>query len=109
MDLTISWAREVGEKIPFICAANEKRPGGDWETGVVGYAASRVHLIPLPPGVTPNTKQERLCRRSNLSVTLATPGPNSYADENYPIPIEGGILSETVGKPLASLRPFSHP
>ena len=24
-------------RVPFICAANERRPGGDWETGCSGY------------------------------------------------------------------------
>jgi hypothetical protein len=37
----IGWAHSLGEQVPFICAANEKRPGGDWETGVVGYEVSR--------------------------------------------------------------------
>lgn len=64
-------------RVPFICAANEKRPGGDWETGVVGY-------------------EERLCRRSTLSAALSTPGPRSDVSTNYPIPCEGGILSNYV-------------
>ncbi|PKS11194.1 hypothetical protein jhhlp_002955 [Lomentospora prolificans] len=64
-------------RVPFICAANEKRPGGDWETGVVGY-------------------EERLCRRSTLSAALATPGPGSIVETNYPIPCEGGIISNYV-------------
>jgi uncharacterized protein (TIGR02452 family) len=63
-------------RIPFLCAAHEKRPGGDWETGTSGY-------------------EEKLCRRSNLSATLATPWPNTVAT-NYPIPSSGGILSKTV-------------
>ena len=62
--------------MPFISAANEKRPGGDWDTGVVGC-------------------EERLCRRSTLSATLSTIGPESH-EENYPIPFEGGIWSPTV-------------
>ncbi|WKT49102.1 protein of unknown function DUF2263 [Fusarium oxysporum f. sp. vasinfectum] len=64
-------------RIPFICAANERRPGGDWETGCVGY-------------------EEKLCRRSNLSATLNTPWPNSPEPNNYPIPSQGGILSDAV-------------
>lgn len=63
-------------RIPFICAANERRPGGDWETGCSGY-------------------EEKLCRRSNLSATLSTPWPNTTPN-NYPIPSEGGILSDSV-------------
>jgi uncharacterized protein (TIGR02452 family) len=63
-------------RVPFICAANERRPGGDWETGCSGY-------------------EEKLCRRSNLSATLSTPWPNTTTS-NYPIPSEGGILSDSV-------------
>lgn len=63
-------------RIPFICAANERRPGGDWETGCSGY-------------------EEKLCRRSNLSATLSTPYPDTTTN-NYPVPSEGGILSDSV-------------
>lgn len=64
-------------RIPFICAANERRPGGDWETGSTGY-------------------EEKLCRRSNLSATLATPLPQTGEESNYPIPLTGGIFSDAV-------------
>ncbi|PNY28988.1 Uncharacterized protein TCAP_01092 [Tolypocladium capitatum] len=64
-------------RIPFICAANERRPGGDWETGCSGY-------------------EEKLCRRSNLSATLSAPWPNTGETSNYPIPSTGGILSDSV-------------
>ncbi|KAI0179759.1 hypothetical protein GGR52DRAFT_568527 [Hypoxylon sp. FL1284] len=77
VDFTIDWKNKVDLRIPFLCAANDKRPGGDWETGVVGY-------------------EERLCRRSTLSATLSTPGPGSAVEANYPIPSEGGIYSEFV-------------
>ncbi|KAI2603600.1 uncharacterized protein GGS25DRAFT_528717 [Hypoxylon fragiforme] len=77
VDFTINWKNKVNIRIPFICAANDKRPGGDWETGVVGY-------------------EERLCRRSTLSATLNTPGPGSEVDSNYPIPSEGGVYSAYV-------------
>ncbi|KAI1813691.1 hypothetical protein GGS20DRAFT_468032 [Poronia punctata] len=77
VDFTIGWKKRVNTRIPFICAANDKRAGGDWETGVVGY-------------------EERLCRRSTLSATLSTPGPGSQVDCNYPIPSEGAIYSEFV-------------
>ncbi|TQN65006.1 hypothetical protein CSHISOI_10420 [Colletotrichum shisoi] len=77
VDCALGWAQTEGVRIPFICAANEKRPGGDWETGVVGY-------------------EERLCRRSNLSATLATPHPDAYMATNYPIPMEGAIYSPDV-------------
>ncbi|KAF2967458.1 hypothetical protein GQX73_g6074 [Xylaria multiplex] len=77
VDFTIDWKERVRTRIPFICAANDKRAGGDWETGVIGY-------------------EERLCRRSTLSATLSVPGPGSQVDCNYPIPSEGGIYSEFV-------------
>lgn len=64
-------------RLPFICAANERRPGGDWETACSGY-------------------EERLCRRSNLSATLATPWPESGLGSYYPLPSDGVILSEHV-------------
>ncbi|KAG6011036.1 hypothetical protein E4U21_000067 [Claviceps maximensis] len=64
-------------RIPFICAANERRPGGDWETGCSGY-------------------EEKLCRRSNLSATLSSPWPHTQVGSNYPIPSSGGILSDAV-------------
>lgn len=64
-------------RIPFICAANDRRPGGDWETGSTGY-------------------EEKLCRRSNLSATLATPLPETGEETNYPIPLAGGIFSDAV-------------
>ncbi|KAI1431897.1 hypothetical protein GGR50DRAFT_33991 [Xylaria sp. CBS 124048] len=77
VNFAIDWKERVQTRIPFICAANDKRPGGDWETGVIGY-------------------EERLCRRSTLSATLGIPGPGSQVDCNYPIPSEGGIYSEFV-------------
>jgi uncharacterized protein (TIGR02452 family) len=64
-------------RVPFICAANERRPGGDWETGCAGY-------------------EERLCRRSNLSATLSSPWPGTGETSNYPIPSTGSILSNSV-------------
>ncbi|KKY29692.1 hypothetical protein UCDDA912_g10378 [Diaporthe ampelina] len=79
VDLATNWsARNNNTRVAFICAANEKRPGGDWETGVVGY-------------------EERLCRRSTLSATIATPGPASYVTgSHYPLPWAGGIYSDRV-------------
>ncbi|KAH8888659.1 hypothetical protein GQ53DRAFT_244696 [Thozetella sp. PMI_491] len=77
VECALSWQARDGLRVPFICAANDKRPGGDWETGVVGY-------------------EERLCRRSTLSATLATPGPGSHVNAHYPITLHGGIYSDTV-------------
>ncbi|KAK0611563.1 hypothetical protein B0T14DRAFT_571443 [Immersiella caudata] len=76
-DAAINWARAEAIPIPFICPANDQRPGGDWETGAAGY-------------------EERLCRRSTLSATLATPAPGARVDCYYPIPMYGGILSREV-------------
>lgn len=64
-------------RVPFISAANERRPGGDWETGSAGY-------------------EEKLCRRSNLSATLSTPWPGTGVSSHYPIPSGGAILSNSV-------------
>ncbi|KAI1881522.1 hypothetical protein JX265_000348 [Neoarthrinium moseri] len=93
VDFTIAWQGEYQSRIPFICTANDRRAGGDWETGVVGY-------------------EERLCRRSNLSATLATPAPDSYVNNNYPIPSEGSIFSEFVvvfRGPHDTYKRLSHP
>lgn len=64
-------------RVPLICTANERRPGGDWETGS-------------------HTYEERLCRRSNLAATLNSPWPTRRNESNYPIPSTGGILSDAV-------------
>ena len=64
-------------RLPLICAANERRPGGDWETGASGY-------------------EETLCRRSNLAATLNSPRPDLPKVAHYPIPSTGGILSSSV-------------
>lgn len=78
MDSQTSEAAGGGRvRIPFICSANESRPGGDWETGCAGY-------------------EERLCRRSNLSATLSSPWPHTGMRSNYPIPSLGAILSDSV-------------
>lgn len=84
VDGALNWAMETQCSIPFICPANDTRPGGDWETGAAGY-------------------EERLCRRSTLSATLATAGPvarndPSYPTSHFPMPSYAGILSAEVGK-----------
>ncbi len=65
---------------------------------MLGYEVSSIAQLAKDYRPLRQTAKERLCRRSNLSATLATPGPGSYVDMHYPIPIEGGILSENVGK-----------
>ena len=69
---------EVGP-IPVVSMANEKRAGGDWESGL------------LAP-------EECLCRRSNLVHTLTMPAAQV---SHYPIPTTGGIYSPHVGSFLA--------
>ncbi|AEO68040.1 uncharacterized protein THITE_2117343 [Thermothielavioides terrestris NRRL 8126] len=77
VDFALEWVARAQCAIPLICAANDKRPGGDWETGVVGY-------------------EERLCRRSTLAACLATPAEGSPADTHYPLPMCAGVLSQSV-------------
>ena len=67
-------------RIPIVNMANEKRPGGDWESGLMA-------------------PEENLCRRSNLARCLTTPSERSHSHTpNYPIPMTGGIYSPHVGK-----------
>lgn len=41
VDFVIRWQDQVNvtSRIPFICIANDKKPGGDWETGVVSVTS----------------------------------------------------------------------
>ena len=66
-------------RIPLVLSVDEKRAGGDWESG---------SLAP----------EENLARRSNLVHCLTTPGDTSAQNSNYPIPSKGGIYSPHVGK-----------
>ena len=77
VDFALQWAAS-GTPVPLICPANDKRPGGDWDTGVVGY-------------------EERLCRRSTLAAAMATPAQDCVYPDHYPIPITGVIFSTSVG------------
>jgi hypothetical protein len=70
VDTTI-WYRGRDYRAGFICPANEKKAGGEWETAVEGV-------------------EERFCRRSTLSANL------SANDANYPIPMGGAIFSAQV-------------
>ena len=69
------------ESLPVV--ANEKRAGGDWESGLIA-------------------PEECLCRRSNLVRALTTsfepasPEPSGLVS-HYPIPPTGGIYSPNVG------------
>jgi hypothetical protein len=68
-----------GGKIPLVSMANEKRAGGDWESGLIA-------------------PEECLCRRSNLAKVLTTPSQASTQIPHYPIRTTGGIYSPYVGK-----------
>ena len=75
---------EAPVRIPVVNMANEKRAGGDWESGL------------LAP-------EENLCRRSNLVRCLTTPWTTSIQTPYYPIPSKGGIYSPSVGRQSAPL------
>ncbi|KAK0612655.1 hypothetical protein B0T17DRAFT_460437, partial [Bombardia bombarda] len=77
VDYALNCAAQHQCPVPFICVANDKRPGGDWETAAMGY-------------------EESLCRRSTLSLNLITPGRSTAVAQHYPIPICGAILSNDV-------------
>lgn len=64
--------------IPVVSMANEKRAGGDWESGLIA-------------------PEECLCRRSNLAKVLTTPSQASGQVPHYPIRTTGGIYSPNVG------------
>lgn len=72
----------VAPRIPAVNMANEKRPGGDWESGL------------LAP-------EECLCRRSNLIHTLLSMRYPSIwqttEKPQYPLPQRGGVYSPYVG------------
>ncbi|KAL8727931.1 MAG: hypothetical protein Q9181_005522 [Wetmoreana brouardii] len=65
------------EAIPVVNMANEKRAGGDWESGLMA-------------------PEECLCRRSNLVQALKTPYSPNASTPHYPIPTGGGIYSPHV-------------
>lgn len=67
------------KRIPVINVANEKRAGGDWESGLMA-------------------PEECLARRSNLVHALTMPWNAQLGREEnyYPIPQRGGIYSPEV-------------
>ncbi|KAI4100517.1 MAG: hypothetical protein L6R37_005432 [Teloschistes peruensis] len=77
------------EGIPVVNMANEKRAGGDWESGLMA-------------------PEECLCRRSNLVQALKTAYDPSSPLQHYPIPSNGGIYSPHVGMLSASYIPSSN-
>lgn len=78
VDIAIKWHEgppETEMPIPVILPANDKRPGGDWEAGVM-------------------SAEECICRRSNLVNCLTNPVEDNAAPSNYPIPTRAGIYSK---------------
>ena len=75
------FARQGG-CIPVVSMANEKRAGGDWESGLIA-------------------PEECLCRRSNLAKVLISPSQSSAQIPHYPIRTTGGIYSPHVGKSIS--------
>lgn len=67
------------KKIPVVNVANEKRAGGDWESGLIA-------------------PEECFARRSNLVHALTMPWNAQLGREEnfYPIPQRGGIYSPEV-------------
>ncbi|KAI9837819.1 MAG: hypothetical protein M1819_006753 [Sarea resinae] len=68
---------EPVQRIAVVNMANEKRAGGDWESGLMA-------------------PEECFCRRSNLVHALTTPWGGYPASSHYPIPQKGGIYSPFV-------------
>ena len=64
------------KRIPVVNMANEKRAGGDWESGLMA-------------------PEECFARRSNLVHALTMPW-DTQADNFYPIPQRGGIYTPEV-------------
>ncbi|KAF2658139.1 hypothetical protein K491DRAFT_756388 [Lophiostoma macrostomum CBS 122681] len=71
--------RDSAKRIPVVNMANEKRAGGDWESGLMA-------------------PEECFARRSNLVHALTMPwnARGGTADSLYPIPQRGGIYSPQV-------------
>jgi hypothetical protein len=93
VDVALGWSQysEGGgprTQIPVVNMANEKRPGGDWESGLMG-------------------PEECLARRSNLVRALPNPW-QAGSKEHYPIPQTGGIYSPSVGMRVAGSIPLKH-
>ncbi|KAB8293295.1 hypothetical protein EYC80_007624 [Monilinia laxa] len=78
VDLALEWAAsENNQPIPVIMPAHERRPGGDWEAGVM-------------------QPEECLARRSTLYACLTTPASDNITTNNYPVPERAGIISQNV-------------
>lgn len=95
VDVALQWNHEDGRyktqdlnhtissgelRIPLILPVDEKRAGGDWESGSMA-------------------PEENLSRRSNLVRCLARIRTPVADFQTYPIPSKGGIYSPQVGEP----------
>ena len=68
------------QAIPIVNMANEKRPGGDWESGLIA-------------------PEECLARRSTLMAALPSPWSQSNTMQAYhPLPQRAGIYSPSIGE-----------
>ncbi|KAA8913612.1 hypothetical protein FN846DRAFT_771813 [Sphaerosporella brunnea] len=81
LDIAVDWQiysfQQPSSGILVLNTANEKKPGGDWEGGLLGLGA-----------------EESLARRSNLVQTLlATDSVETGVTSYYPLPQMGGIYS----------------
>ena len=66
--------------IPVVNMANEKRPGGDWESGQIA-------------------PEECLARRSTLMAALLSSwNPSNAVQPYHPLPQKGGLYSPNIGK-----------
>lgn len=91
VDVAISWTQSLIEDptdssaakdVAIVNMANEKRPGGDWESGIIA-------------------PEECLARRSNLVPSLKniwTHSKRGIELTSYPLPARGGLYSPSVGK-----------
>jgi hypothetical protein len=72
--------QDASRLVVVVNTANEKRPGGDWESGLTA-------------------PEECFARRSTLVHALTTPYDRQYgaASKQYPIPQTGGVWSNSVG------------
>ena len=77
-------------RVPVVNMANEKRPGGDWESGAMA-------------------PEECFARRSNLVLALSRTGNGRgpASTEHYPLPQTGGLYSQ-VGKASHSSKHHHH-
>jgi len=79
-DWYVKHHQDASRLVVVVNTANEKRPGGDWESGLTA-------------------PEECFARRSTLVHALTTPYDRQYgpASKQYPIPQTGGVWSNSVG------------